>query len=93
MREKAEEALTELQNCPNGMLRLAKGLKTGSKAAEGGRCMRRSDGKLCYREKERGNVWKDYAERIMNEENYFDLNVEGDAEEGPKLRGSVSGIK
>ena len=30
MREKAEEALTELQNCPNGMFRLVRGLKTNS---------------------------------------------------------------
>ena len=28
--------------------------------------MRRSDGKLCFREKESGKVWKDYKERIMN---------------------------
>ena len=28
MREKAEDALTELKNCPNGMRRLVKGLKT-----------------------------------------------------------------
>ena len=26
MRDKAEEALTELNNCPNGMIRLVKGL-------------------------------------------------------------------
>ena len=31
----------------------------------------------------RGNVWKDYVERIMNEENDWDHNVEGDAAEGP----------
>ena len=31
MKEKAEEALTELQNCPYGMLRLVKGLETHSK--------------------------------------------------------------
>ena len=24
-----------------------------------------SDVKLCYSEKERGNIWKDYMERIM----------------------------
>ena len=35
IREKAEEALTESQNCPNEMLRLAKGLKTDSKEVEG----------------------------------------------------------
>ena len=44
IREKAEEALTELQNCPYWMLRLVKGLKTDSKEVEGGRCMRESDG-------------------------------------------------
>ena len=35
MRVKAEEELTELQRCPNGMLRVVKGLKTGSKEVEG----------------------------------------------------------
>ena len=46
MREKAEEALTELQNCQYWMPRLVKGLKTDSKEVEGGRCIRGSDGKL-----------------------------------------------
>ena len=40
--------------------------------------MRGSDEK-----KERGKVWKDYMERIMNEENDWDHNVEGDGEEAP----------
>ena len=39
--------------------------------------MRGSDGKLCLCEKERGKFWKDYMERIMNEENDWDGNVEG----------------
>ena len=56
MREKAEEALTELQNCQNGMIRLGKWLKADSKEVEGGGCMRGNDGKLCFSEKERGNV-------------------------------------
>ena len=56
MREKAEEAFTELKQCPNWMLRLVKGLKTDSKEFEGGRCMRGSDGKLSFSEKERGKV-------------------------------------
>ena len=45
--------------------------------------MRGSDEKLCFSEKERGKVWKDYMERIVNEENDWDQNVEGDAVEGP----------
>ena len=60
MREKTDEALTELQNCSDGMFRLAKGLKADSKEGEGGRCIKGSDGKLCFSVKERGKVWKDY---------------------------------
>ena len=65
------------------MFRLVKGLKTDSKEVEGGRCMRGSDGKLCFSEKERGKVRKDYMERIMDEVNDWDPSVEGDAVEGP----------
>ena len=44
--------------------------------------MRGRNRKLCFSEKERGEVWKDYMERIMNEQNDWDHNVEGDAVEG-----------
>ena len=37
----------------------------------------------CFSEKERGNVWKDYMVRFMNEVNNLDHNVEGDAAERP----------
>ena len=40
MRVKTEEALTELQNFPNGMFRLVKALKTDSKEVKGGVCMK-----------------------------------------------------
>ena len=55
---------------------------TGSKEVEGGRCIRGIDGTLCFSEKERGNVWKDYMERIMNEGSDWDHDVDGDAVEG-----------
>ena len=58
------------------MFRLGKRLKTGSKEIEGGRCMRGSDRKLLFIEKQRGKIFKDYMERIMNEENHWDQNVE-----------------
>ena len=35
----------------------------------------------CLSEKERGEFWKDYMQRVMNEENNWDHNVEGDAVE------------
>ena len=84
MKEKAEDAFTELKNCRNGMFRLVKGLKTDSIEVTG-RCMRGGDGKLCFSEKERGKVWKDYMERIMNDENYWDHNVAGSAVLGPDV--------
>ena len=86
MREKAEEALTELQNCSNGMLRPVKGRKHDSKEVAGGGRMRGSDGMPCFSEKVRDKVSKNYMERTMNEENDWDQNVEGDAE-GPVVCG------
>ena len=65
------------------MFSLVKGLKTDSKEVDGGRCMRGSDGKLCFSENERGEVWKDYMGWIMNEENDWDHVVEEDAIKGP----------
>ena len=41
------------------MVRLVNGLKIDSKEVEGGRCMRGSNKKLCFSEKERGKIWKD----------------------------------
>ena len=49
------------------MFSLVKGLLVDSKEVEGGRRMRGIDGKLCFSEKERGKVWKNYMERIMND--------------------------
>ena len=46
MREKTEEAPTELQNCQIGMFRLVKALKSDSKDGEGGGCMTGRAGKL-----------------------------------------------
>ena len=40
-----------------------------------------SDRKLCFDEKERGKVCRDYMERIMNEENEWKMNVEGEVVE------------
>ena len=51
--------------------------------------MRRSDGKLCISEKERGKIWKDYMDRIMNVEYDWDHNVEGDAVEDPVVCVSI----
>ena len=51
------------------MFRLFRSLRVDSKEVEGGRCIRGSDEKLCFSENGRGKFWKDYMERIMNDEN------------------------
>ena len=58
--------------------------------------MRGCDGKLFFGEKEGGNVWNDYVELFMNEENVWGHYVEGDAVEGPVVCVSIrcaTGIK
>ena len=42
-----------------------------------------SYGMLGIREKERGKVWKDHMESIMNDENDWDHNVGADVVERP----------
>ena len=50
------------------MFRLVKGLKIDINEVEGRRCIRGNCEKLCFNEKEGGNVWKVYMEGITNEE-------------------------
>ena len=52
MRMKAEDQNTDLKSCLSGIFRLVKRLTFDSNEVEGGRCMRESDGKLCFCEME-----------------------------------------
>ena len=61
-------------------------MKMDGKDVEEGRCMRGSDGRLNFSEKGNGKVWKEHRERIMNEENEWDQNVQADLVEGPVER-------
>ena len=73
--EKAVEKLFGWKRCPRGMFRLVKELKTDSIEVEGRRCMRGSDGKLCFKRYD--------MEGITNDEYDWDNYVEGHAVEGP----------
>ena len=55
---------------------VVKGLSNDSNEVEARRGVSRSDVELCFIEKERSKVWKDYVEKTMNEENDWDHNVE-----------------
>ena len=86
MKEVAEWELRGVSEHPNKVFKLVKSMKKDEKDVEGGRCMRGSDGRLSFSEKDRGRVWKEHKERIMNEENEWDQNVEADLVEGPVER-------
>ena len=80
MKETAER---ELREHSNKVFKLVKSMKKDGKDVERGRCMRGSNGRLNFSEIDRGRVWKEYMERIMNEENEWDQNVQADLVEGP----------
>ena len=67
--EAAKRELRGLSEHPNKVFNLVKSMKKDGKDVEGGRCMRGSDGRLSFSEKDRGKVWKEHMEIIMNEEN------------------------
>ena len=83
MQEAAEQ---ELREHPNTVFKLVKSTKKDGKDVEGGRCMRGSDGRLNFSKKDRGKVWKEHMQRIMNEENEWDQNVKTELVEGPVER-------
>lgn len=85
-KEAAERKLRELSEHPNKVFKLVKSMKKEGKDVEGGRCMRGSDGRLNFSEKDRGRVWKEQMGRIINEENEWDQNVQADLMEGPVKR-------
>ena len=61
-------------------------MKKDGKDVEGRRCIRGSDGRLHFSEKDRGKVWKKHMEKIMNKENEWDQNVKAELVEGPAER-------
>ncbi|XP_006822201.1 leucine--tRNA ligase, mitochondrial-like [Saccoglossus kowalevskii] len=83
MRGENEKVLSELKENPN---KVVKAMKGDGRDVTGGRCMRGSDGKLNFSERDRSKVWKEHMEKIMNEENEWDQDVEADLVEGPVER-------
>ena len=55
VKEVAERELRELSEHPNKVLKLVKSMKKDGKDVQGEGCMRGSDGRLSFGEKDRGN--------------------------------------
>ena len=58
-------------------------MKKEGKDVEGGRCLRKGDGRLGFIEEDRAKIWKEHMEKIMKEENEWDRMMETDVVEGP----------
>ena len=58
MKESAKREMRELREHLNKVFKLVKSMKKDGKDVEGGRCMRSSDSRLNFSEKDRGKVWK-----------------------------------
>ena len=66
MKEVAERELRGLSEHPNKVFKLVKSMKKDGKDVQGGNCMKGSDGRPSFSEKDRGKVWNEHMERIMN---------------------------
>ena len=86
MKKEAEQEVRDLCENPNKVYKSLRLMKQEGRDVEGGRCMRGSDGRLNFSEKDRGRVWKEHMERIMNEENEWDQKTEAEVVEGPIKR-------
>ena len=77
------EANQELNNLYQNSNSVFYFLRRMKKEVEGGRCLRRRDGRLGFIEEDRAKIWKEHMEKIMNEEDEWDRVVETDLVEGP----------
>ena len=81
MKQEAEE-MTVLCTKPNDVFKFVKFMRKDEREIEDEGCMKDNDGKLVISEKDRGKLWKEHMERIMNVENQWDQMAEADMVEG-----------
>ena len=83
MKQDAEEEMNVLCTKPNDVFKFVKFMRKEGRDIEGGGCTKDKDGRLTVSEKDRGKLWKEHLEKMMNVENEWDQMVEADMVEGP----------
>ena len=86
MKREAEDQMNELDKNLNNIVKMARFMKKKARDVKGGRFIRKSDRKLAFNEKDRGNIRKVQMESIMNEEREWDQITDADTVEGPAER-------
>ena len=69
MKQEAEEEMNVLCTKPNDVFKFVKLMRKEGRDIEDGSCMKDKNGKLEASEKDRGKLWKEHMEKIMNVEN------------------------
>ena len=83
MKQEAEEEMNVLRTKPNDVFKFAKFMRKELRVIEGGGCMKDQDGRLVVSKKDRGKLWKEHMEKIMNVESEWDQMVEAGMIERP----------
>ena len=66
MKQAAEEEVKVLCDKLNEVFKLVKFMRKDEKDINGGGCMKAKDGRLVVSEKDRGKLWMNHMEKIMN---------------------------
>ena len=83
MKQAAEKEMKVLCAKANDVFKLVKFMRKDGKDINCGGCTKHKDGRLVVSEKDRGKLWKEHMEKIMNVENEWDQMANADMVEGP----------
>ena len=83
MRQETEEEMNVLCTKPNDVFKFVKFMRKEGRDIDGGGCMKDKNGRLIVSEKDRGKLWREHMEKIMNMENVWNQMVRVDLVEGP----------
>ena len=83
MKTKAEKEMEELREKPNKIFKYVKFMKRDGKDVEGGKWIKGRNGRIGFSQEDRCRIWKEHMEKITNEENAWDHNVDAAMVEGP----------
>ena len=83
MKTEAEKEMEEIREIPNKIFKFVKLIKRNGKDVEGEKRIKGKDGRIGCSQENRCKIWKKHMERITNEENAWDHEVDAAMVEGP----------
>jgi len=83
--KKQKECANDLNDseCQNEIFRMAKQMVKERQDITGLNCIKGASGKEIVDDKGIKDLWKEYTEKLMNEENEQDRNISAEVKEGP----------